>query len=295
MFERILFPTDFSAYANAVLNCLPALKNVGLREVILINVIRTGMIALPDTYNLESYKYIYWSIEEQLNTARKTLEKHGLEVKTRLEYGSPAVEVVRVANDEKVNLIIVGAQGTTLAKEIMLGNTALEIIRRSPLPVLVAQAELEHQWSEIIASNECKPILNSVLHPTDFSNCANQAVETIKQMSNVGINEVIVLHVQDERVMKHRTAEQLKEFDLTDQERLEKLCAELSACNLKSRFLLKQGIPFQETLRVADEINPSVIVLGSYGRSAIQEMFLGSTFENVVRQSHYPVLVIKCA
>jgi len=33
MFERVLFPTDFSAYANAVFDCLPELKTAGMREV----------------------------------------------------------------------------------------------------------------------------------------------------------------------------------------------------------------------------------------------------------------------
>ncbi len=37
MFARILFPTDFSAYADSVLACLPDLKSAGLREVVLLS------------------------------------------------------------------------------------------------------------------------------------------------------------------------------------------------------------------------------------------------------------------
>lgn len=33
MFARVLFPTDFSAYANAVFACLPELKAAGMREL----------------------------------------------------------------------------------------------------------------------------------------------------------------------------------------------------------------------------------------------------------------------
>jgi len=35
------------------------------------------------------------------------------------------------------------------------------------------------------------------------------------------------------------------------------------------------------------------IALGSHGRGAVQEMLAGSTFENVARLSHQPVLVVR--
>jgi hypothetical protein len=34
---------------------------------------------------------------------------------------------------------------------------------------------------------------------------------------------------------------------------------------------------------VAEEVNATLIVLGSHGRSAVQEMLAGSTLENVIR------------
>jgi nucleotide-binding universal stress UspA family protein len=57
--------------------------------------------------------------------------------------------------------------------------------------------------------------------------------------------------------------------------------------------VLRCGIPFKETLALADETNASLIVLGSHGRSAVQEMLAGSTFENVARLSRQPVLVVR--
>jgi len=40
MFARVLFATDLSAHADSVLACLTNLKSAGLREVILLSVIR---------------------------------------------------------------------------------------------------------------------------------------------------------------------------------------------------------------------------------------------------------------
>lgn len=54
MFDRALFPTDFSDYANSVLACLPDLKTAGLREVVLLHVIRGSDVPLPETVNRDS-------------------------------------------------------------------------------------------------------------------------------------------------------------------------------------------------------------------------------------------------
>jgi nucleotide-binding universal stress UspA family protein len=104
---------------------------------------------------------------------------------------------------------------------------------------------------------------------------------------------VIVLHVQDERTMQHRTPEQIAAFDDEDTERLEKLCRALRLYGLQARSLLLHGHPVRETLRVAEEEAPSLIVLGSRGRSALREILTGSTFENVLRLSRHPVLVVR--
>jgi len=57
--------------------------------------------------------------------------------------------------------------------------------------------------------------------------------------------------------------------------------------------VLRHGIPFSETLKVAEEEKPCLIAIGSHGRSAAQEMLAGSTLENVVRLSRQPVLVVR--
>ncbi len=93
--------------------------------------------------------------------------------------------------------------------------------------------------------------------------------------------------------MQRRPPEQLAEFDHEDSKRLQALCRALIMFGLQARPLLRHGIPFRETLKVAEEENPSLIVLGSHGRSAVQEMLAGSTFENVVRLSRHPVLVVR--
>lgn len=293
MFKRILFPTDFSVYANAVTACLPSLQSAGVNEVILLHVIRASDVPLPETYNLESYKYIRWSVEEQLNLLRMVMEGHGLRVSTRIEYGSPVAEIIRVAGEEQVGMIVIGAQGTTLAQELMVGSTAFEIMRRSPVPVLLEKAEVVRDEGHNRCRWACAEMFQRVLHPTDFSASADDAYQLVETLREAGTREVVILHVQDERVLNHRTQEQLAAFNQEDRDRLEERCHQLADLGFKARWLIRRGNPAQETTKTADEIQAGLIVIGSHGRSAIRELLTGSTLESVVRLAKQPVLVVR--
>ena len=291
--KKILFPTDFSAYANAVFACLADLKAAGLGEVILLSVIRSSDVPMPETVNRESLEYWRFSLEEQMNVARLALEGKGLRVATRVEYGNPVEQILSVAEEERVDLIVMGAQGMTAAQELLIGSTAYEVVRHATLPVLIEKMEVVRELGHVRCHNVCENLFAHVLHPTDFSECADAAFQVVKRLKSVGTKQVTLLHVQDERNMRQRPAEQVAEFDRHDTERLEKLCKSLSMFGLQAQPMLRHGIPFRETLRVADEIGAGLIVLGSHGKSAVQEMLAGSTLENVIRLSRQAVLVVR--
>jgi nucleotide-binding universal stress UspA family protein len=53
------------------------------------------------------------------------------------------------------------------------------------------------------------------------------------------------------------------------------------------------GFPWSEILNLEEKEAPSIIVIGSHGRSNIGEVFLGSVSERVIRKCKRPVMVIK--
>lgn len=294
MFRRVLFPTDFSAYATAVMDCLPELKAAGMGEVLLLGIIRPGEVPLGQSIDRDILERVRWGGEQQLHIARLALEGQGLVVRTRLEVGPPAAEIVRVAEEERVDLIVMGAQGKSLVQELLLGSVAYQVVRTAPVPVLIDKFDVVRELGHVECRRRCGRTFTRVLHPTDFSDCADVAFNVVKRLRSAGTEEVILLHVQDERAMRQRPPEQLAEFDRTDTERLEKMRHALTLYGiLQVKVLLRHGIPFVEALKVAEEEDVCLVVLGSRGRSAVAEMLSGSTFENVVRQSRRPVLVVR--
>lgn len=293
MFARALFPTDFSAYADAVLACLPDLKGIGLQEVVLLSVIRPSDVPLPETINRESLAYWQWYLGEKMNIARMALEGKGLRAYSRIEYGSLVKTILRVAEEERVEWLILGAQGATAAQEILLGSTAYDVLRHSRLPVLLQKFEVIRELGHVRCQQVCEHIFDRVLHPTDFSECAAAAFQVVKRLKTVGTQQVLLIHVQDTRVMKKRSAEQLAAFDQHDVQRLQAMRKTLTLYGFAVETRLMHGLPQSEILRAADEFNASLIVLGARGISAMREIVSGSIFEFVIRHSRTPVLVIR--
>ncbi|MFZ5809796.1 MAG: universal stress protein [Chloroflexota bacterium] len=296
MFSRVLFPTDFSTYANAVLDCLPELKSCGMGEVILLSVIRPQDVPLPESLNRQALEYWRWSLSEQLNIATMALEGKGLRVISRVEYGHPAQWIIQVAEEERVSMIVLGAQGLTIAQEILLGSTAYEVLRRASVPVLLVKAEIVREIGHIRCRAICHNLFAHVLHPTDFSPYSQSAFQIVKRLKTAGTKEVTLLHVQDERIFQKRSAEQVAEFDQHDRERLEELAKVIHLYGMKAETILRHGLPTREVLKVADDIGEDcLIVMGIKGTNPLRQILTGSTFENVVRLCRQSVLAINLA
>jgi nucleotide-binding universal stress UspA family protein len=144
-------------------------------------------------------------------------------------------------------------------------------------------------------------MFEKILYPTDFSDVATKALNYIKKLKDSGAKEVVALHVIDERgiepirrLLDQEDFESMKIKRKKEAEQLLKeVTKELSQAGLKVKLRIETGIPFREILRVEAEENVSAVVLGSHGVSNLQEIFLGSVSEKVIRKSRMPIFVIK--
>ncbi|MGD0275847.1 MAG: universal stress protein [Syntrophales bacterium] len=143
-------------------------------------------------------------------------------------------------------------------------------------------------------------MFRKILYPTDFSETAEKAIPFLIQLKNTGIEEVIIFHVIDTYRLRfpsiYAPTNLISFIDKMSNEAAEKakiVAEKLNAAGIKAHVRIEQGLPLREILRVESEEEVSIIVIGSHGRSNIEEMFLGSVSENVVRKAKSPVLVVK--
>jgi nucleotide-binding universal stress UspA family protein len=141
-------------------------------------------------------------------------------------------------------------------------------------------------------------MFKKILFPTDFSDVSLKAVKYIKQLKGAGAQEVIVLHVIDEKellVLSRIPDQYLKITTLMEKEIAKELAVvetDMAAEGFSVKLKVKTGKPFTEIMMTATEEKVSIIVVGSHGKSNIGEMLMGSVSENVIRHAKVPLLVI---
>jgi len=143
-------------------------------------------------------------------------------------------------------------------------------------------------------------MLEKILYPTDFSDVSKKALDFLRQLREAGANEVVVLHVIDSRGVEAvaRVSPDdypgiVRRLQGEVEQEIEPIVQELKKQGFDVKVRIEEGHPLSEILRIEEEEDVSVIVIGSHGVSNVEEMLLGSVSEKVVRKAKRPVFVIK--
>ena len=141
MFAKILYPTDFSDVSKKALAYLRRLKDAGAKEIVILHVIDQRKIEAIALYGTSGSLVFIKKMEEEARkeviAIEEELKKCGFEAKARIEAGIPLREILRVEEEEKVSLIIIGSHGKTNIREMFMGSVSEKVIRRAKNPVLV--------------------------------------------------------------------------------------------------------------------------------------------------------------
>lgn len=285
MFEKIIFASDLSPATDVVIEYLGPLRGIGVREIVLTHAL--GIRHLDDMRH-ELLRLVKPHLERQ----QAALEKQGFAVCIRAPRGLPTDEIVRVAKEQSAHLIVVSLHGHTLAHDVLLGSTPIELLHRSPVPVLVVLVKVEGTKEHPRCGKTDCDLLGHVLFATDFSDNAEVAFQVVKQFAEGGAAGITLLHVQDVARVGTATPAKIEEFDRVDMERLERRKADLEKLGpTKIDCVVTHGQATEEILKKARE-EVSLVILGNQGRGFFKEIFLGSTSHNVARHAPCPVLVV---
>ncbi|MEK6978402.1 MAG: universal stress protein [Candidatus Hydrothermarchaeota archaeon] len=276
MFEKVLFPTDFSEHAQKNLECIGEIP--GVREVTLLHVVdathpsKLGWTHGPEIENAKI------RLEEQ----KKRLESLGLKAGVKVDViteGDIPRAILETADKEKASLIVMGARGRSRIQGLLLGSVSLNILRHARTHVLILRYNLALE-------RFCPRIISKVLCPTDFSEPSEAALSFVKDLEGVG--EVVLVHV----VHRGETEEEIEANVKEAKKRLEDIGREASSAGLKVKTHVHVGSPPEEICSVAEEEDISLVAMGRHGKGWLRELLLGSTTHDVARNVKRPFLLV---
>lgn len=282
MYKKILFPTNFSESTRKTIDCIGDVP--GVEEVILLHVVDATRPSVHGwTYDpqIEDAKL---RLEEQ----REHLEDTGFIAKARVDVikeGSVADTILKTAEDENVSLIVIDVHGNSLVKGLILGNVSTSVIRNTKTDVLVMRHKLIDTLEGEGLDKFCERIFFKAICPTDFSKPATDALSFVECMKEIG--EIGLLHV----VTEGDTEEEIEENIQIAKKKLEDIGDHLKNEGFIVQEHIRVGNPAEEICSLANDEDASIIIMSSHGRGWLEELLLGDTVFDVVKNTNRPVLV----
>ena len=137
--EKILFVTKFEQLGFDTLLSLLSLRNASLNHVVFMNVIQRERVAMRRgagyrkseelrLREVANIRFIDWA---------ENLFEQGMEVGVYIVVGKLVPEVIKAADKEKTDLIVIGRPHKGVFEQLYAGSDVTELLHRSSKPVLV--------------------------------------------------------------------------------------------------------------------------------------------------------------
>jgi len=138
--HKILFPTDLSPASEFCLQQATDLARARGATLLICHVEEP-----PLAYGGGE---LYYGLPVEQRDLRTALEAvvpthSAVPFEHRLRSGDPASEIVRLAEEEAVELIVLGTHGRTGLKRLLMGSVAEAVVRRATCPVLTIKQPQE--------------------------------------------------------------------------------------------------------------------------------------------------------
>ncbi len=137
----------------------------------------------------------------------------------------------------------------------------------------------------------------SIVVPTDFSHCAERAVELGVRLARENDATLTLVHTWEVPVYAY-SAMPLPPLDMwtpiesAARAQLDTVTAEVKKQIPAVRSILRRGFAPEQILEAAAEAKADLIVMGTHGRHGLPRVLLGSVAERVVRTAPIPVLTV---
>ena len=296
--RKVLFPTDFSSCSHqALFRAVRIARDYRAELHVLHAVVLFGEEPNNPELELPDLAQVRGLLEQLAEERMGSLVREGnlpdlvLKLVQRRDV-SPAPPILSYAQEEDIDLIVMGTHGRRGVRKWLLGSVTNEVVRFAPCPVLTVRGKGESTPPEG---------LRRILAPLDFSDHGKEAVRVACALASSYGAELDVVHVLPEGLHPAFYTEWASKLSDLQPKILERVHRALEEVLEETPLCQKPGVqthgleghPGREILRFARDRDVDLIVICTHGLSGIKHFLLGSTTEQVMAGADCPVLVTK--
>lgn len=297
--KRLLIACDAPADAGPIPPAVASMARVFGAECVLLHVaprVPSMNWRVPTVTPGELQASLVASREQALGRLATSLR--GLQTSVLVRVGDPHVEIVRAAQAERCDLVVVLDDPKRRRGGRTFGTTTMRLLRKCPLPL----------WAVRAGSRRPKRILMAVDvgPPGDDANRPNdRIIEAACAFWTPRSSPILVLHVWShwgEELLRAPGRMGVAEVDALIEETrhehlgwLEAQLAEPSRERVPMRIELIKGDPTRVVPRVVKRDAIDLVVMGTVARRGLPGLLMGNTAERILNRVGTSVLALKPA
>ncbi len=137
--RKILCPVDLSGASQAANEFASVLAKSTGAEIVYFHV------TLPEapygSYGSADPSELMGQDLARLKSIQPTVE--GVQASWQVDFGPPAQRIVEYANENDVDLIVIGTHGHTGLRRVLMGSVAESVVRKAECPVLAIKTQVD--------------------------------------------------------------------------------------------------------------------------------------------------------
>lgn len=287
MHEKLMLAMDDSSYSEAALKEAIDVAHIFGTKVIVVSVVDVNDEIFKVSPNLVDKLAL--QARQIVDKAEEKLKVAQIEVRTLIKEGNPHELVPELADQEGVDLIVLGTYGRKGLRLLLMGSVIAETIRQGKCDVLVVK---EYQ------KKSQRGKYQSILVPYDGSVFSENALRRACQITNINQGDITVFYA----IPQYQ--EVVLEFFKTSWMQEILMCEAKAIINRAKEHALKEGVTIKTVIENGNHIDVKIIetakrlkidliVMGARGLGNIDRIIIGSVVRGVIVNAPCPVLIAK--
>jgi nucleotide-binding universal stress UspA family protein len=214
-----------------------------------------------------------------LNRIAAPLRGKGAVVDTCVLSGRPGPALVDLAVRGGYSLLMMCTRGKTGLKRLLLGSVAEEVLRRSPIPVLIVHP---------LGKNPGQMKFRRIVVPLDGSHRSGSILPHLAPLAKAMGAKLLFTTIVEPHAKDELPVEVVARNLFREQKRLHKQ-------GIQTEMTVRYGDPVAEILSFGDVQNADLVALSTHGRTGLDRVRFGSVAESVLRKGKLPLLLLRTA
>ncbi|HLI06413.1 MAG TPA: universal stress protein, partial [Ktedonobacteraceae bacterium] len=317
MLNKILVPLDESLRAERALPVAARIARASKGSIVLAEVISPAVdyassLAPVPLVSAEIVDAEQKEAEGYLKAQAASPMLSGIETRTQVLYGFPAQEILALAKEQSIDLIVLCSHGRTGFTRWVLGSVAQKLTHESAVPVLVLrdggpelaspQPETCGRLTRAFVSLDGSRLSEAVLQPATELALALSAPAP----AALHLMQVVQVFPQSEArgrlsELNQQALEQAKAYLADVKARLQQqfpesflaITTSVGLDNDIAAALIRTAEAREEGTDAAEAKGCDLIAMSTHGRGGLERRMVGSVTERVLETTRLPMLVVR--